>query len=89
MKLSVIIPCFNEKTIFQLLEAVRSTPIKDKQIIVVDDCSNDGTREILETLEDKAGIDIIYHGKNRERELHLVLVLLPQREIFALFKMQT
>jgi glycosyltransferase involved in cell wall biosynthesis len=47
MKLSVVIPVYNEKdTIRQVLERVRATPF-DKEIVVVDDGSKDGTREIL------------------------------------------
>lgn len=49
MKLSIIIPCYNEKnTIQNILEVVRSIPIQDKEIIVVDDYSKDGTRHILQ-----------------------------------------
>jgi glycosyltransferase involved in cell wall biosynthesis len=48
MKLSVVIPCYNEvATIERILDAVRSSPYPDKEIIVVDDCSRDGTRELL------------------------------------------
>ena len=51
--ISIIIPCFNEKsTIADILQAVQSVPIPyHKEIIIVDDCSTDGTREILATLE--------------------------------------
>ncbi len=49
MKLSVIIPCYNEKeTIKQIVEAVRNSSWPDIELIVVDDFSTDGTREILE-----------------------------------------
>jgi glycosyltransferase involved in cell wall biosynthesis len=49
MKLSVIIPCYNEQaTIKQIVEAVRNSSWPDIELIVVDDCSTDGTREILE-----------------------------------------
>lgn len=49
MKLSVVIPCYNEKkTIGQILQRVRAAPWPDKEIIVVDDCSRDGTRDLLE-----------------------------------------
>ena len=66
MKLSIVIPCFNEKaTILELIDAVRSAPIQDQQIIVVDDGSTDGTREILKGIEDDGDIDIIYHETNK------------------------
>ena len=48
MKLSIIIPCFNEAaTIERLIDAVRAAPWPDKEIIVVDDASTDGTRDKL------------------------------------------
>ena len=48
MRLSVVIPCYNERsTIEAVVEAVRAAPVQDKEIIVVDDGSNDGTREFL------------------------------------------
>ncbi len=48
MKLSIVIPCYNErKTIRSIVDAVRAAPVADKEIIVVDDCSVDGTRDIL------------------------------------------
>lgn len=57
MKLSVVIPCFNEReTIGELLEAVRKSPYPLKEIIVVDDFSTDGTRDLLSG-ELNAGID--------------------------------
>jgi glycosyltransferase involved in cell wall biosynthesis len=49
MKLSVVIPCYNERaTIEAVVDAVRSAPIEDIEIIVVDDGSTDGTRELLQ-----------------------------------------
>jgi glycosyltransferase involved in cell wall biosynthesis len=48
MKLSVVIPCYNERsTIETVVDAVRSAPVEDVEIIVVDDGSTDGTRELL------------------------------------------
>jgi len=49
MKLSVVIPCYNERsTIEAVVEEVRSAPVEDVEIIVVDDGSADGTRELLQ-----------------------------------------
>ena len=48
MKLSVIIPCYNEaKTIKEIIEKVKNEKNYEKEIIVIDDSSNDGTIEIL------------------------------------------
>jgi len=49
MKLSVVIPCYNERpTIETVVEAVRAGPVKDIEIIIVDDGSTDGTKELLQ-----------------------------------------
>ena len=49
MKVSIVIPCYNEKaTIEKIVEAVRSAAISSREIIIVDDCSQDGTRAVLE-----------------------------------------
>ena len=49
MRLSVVVPCFNERdTIEALVEAVYASPYESKEIIVVDDCSTDGTRGVLQ-----------------------------------------
>ena len=50
MKLSIVIPCYNEaKTIRILVDRVRAAPVANKEIIIVDDCSRDGTRDLLRT----------------------------------------
>ena len=60
MKLSIVIPCFNEvDTISKLLEAVMSSPVENKEIIIVDDGSTDGTRDSLALVNDPQ-IQIIY-----------------------------
>ncbi|HMV41075.1 MAG TPA: glycosyltransferase family 2 protein [Leptospiraceae bacterium] len=66
MKLSIVIPCYNEKnTIQNILEVVRKVPIKDREIILVDDCSKDGTREILQN-QLKGLVDkLIFHEVNQ------------------------
>ncbi len=63
MSVSVIIPCFNEKdTILELLEKVKAVDI-DKEIIVIDDNSTDGTRELLKGISNP--VRVVYHRQNR------------------------
>ena len=66
MKLSVVIPCYNERgTIMQLVQAVRAAPVPDLEIVLVDDCSTDGTREVIEN-EARAIADVVlYHETNQ------------------------
>ena len=64
--LSIVIPCYNEKdSIVNLVKKVLESPIKNKEIIVVDDCSKDGTREILETEVKPLVSQVIYHEENK------------------------
>ncbi|UZQ55391.1 glycosyltransferase family 2 protein [Trichothermofontia sichuanensis B231] len=65
MKLSVVIPCYNEVgTISQVIAAVKASPIADKEIIVVDDASSDGTRQYLQEYLESEVDRVIYHPKN-------------------------
>ena len=66
MKLSIVIPCYNEaQTIRTLVDRVRASAIKDKEIIIVDDCSRDGTRDVLRTQITPLVDQIIYHETNQ------------------------
>jgi glycosyltransferase involved in cell wall biosynthesis len=64
--LSVVIPVYNERaTIHEILKRVRAIPV-NKQIIVVDDCSKDGTREILRDLQGRdTDVVVIFHEINQ------------------------
>jgi glycosyltransferase involved in cell wall biosynthesis len=65
MKLSIVIPCYNEaKTIRTIVERVRSSSYPDKEIIIVDDCSRDGTRDLLRTQIEPLVDTIVYHEVN-------------------------
>jgi glycosyltransferase involved in cell wall biosynthesis len=65
MILTVVIPCYNETgTIKEVIRAVLASPVDNKEIIVVDDCSNDGTAEILRKEIAPLVGKIIYHPKN-------------------------
>lgn len=65
-KLSIVIPCYNEvHTLESLLVAVHSVPIGDKEIIVINDGSTDGTTELIQSkLRDKITI-LINHARNQ------------------------
>jgi glycosyltransferase involved in cell wall biosynthesis len=66
VKLSIIIPCYNEKnTIRDIVDAVRNAPYPDKEIIVVDDCSSDGTRDVLRETIAPLVSRILYHDVNK------------------------
>jgi glycosyltransferase involved in cell wall biosynthesis len=63
--LSIIIPCYNEKnSILEILEKVKESPVKNKEIIVVDDMSTDGTREMLKEQVEPIVDKVIYHEEN-------------------------
>jgi len=66
MKLSVIIPCFNEiYTLEKIIKAVKDSPYKSKEIIIVDDFSNDGTRNMLQNDIEPVVDKVLYHDFNQ------------------------
>jgi len=66
MKVSIVIPCYNEKaTIEKIVEAVRAAAIESKEIIVVDDGSQDGTQAVLKEKVAQMVDRIICHPINR------------------------
>jgi glycosyltransferase involved in cell wall biosynthesis len=66
MTVSVVIPCYNERqTIEALVRAVRAAPVSPLEIIVVDDCSTDGTIEVLRDTISAIADRVVYHEVNR------------------------
>jgi len=65
MKLSIIIPVYNElSTLGEIVQRVKSAPVDDKEIIIVDDYSTDGTRDLIEN-KIKSQVDrVIYQDRN-------------------------
>lgn len=65
-KLSVIMPVYNErKTVLRVLDHVLQVPVR-KEIVIVDNCSTDGTRDILQSIRGK-DIRVVFHPQNLGR----------------------
>jgi glycosyltransferase involved in cell wall biosynthesis len=65
MKLSIVMPIYNEaETIEEIVTRVQAVPL-DQELILVDDCSTDGTRAKLSTLDARPDVTVIYHDRNR------------------------
>ncbi len=66
MKISVILPCFNELTTIEpILRKINDSPLENKEIIVVDDCSTDGTRDLLKGPLSNMTDRIVFHDRNQ------------------------
>ena len=66
MNLSIIIPCYNElETIEQVVQSVINATGSEREIIIVDDCSTDGTRELLEQEFSDESVRVIFQEKNQ------------------------
>ena len=64
-KLSIVIPCYNEReSVLEILEKVKAAPIPNKEIIVVDDKSTDGTTDIVREKVEPIVDKVIYHQNN-------------------------
>ena len=62
--LSIIIPCFNEvNTIKKIIHQIENSPIVSKEIIIIDDCSTDGTRDLLKELSTE-NLSVFFKDKN-------------------------
>ncbi len=65
MTLTVVIPVYNEvNTLLAIIERVQQSPI-DKEIVIVDDCSSDGTAELLRRTTLSPNVRVIFHDVNR------------------------
>ncbi len=74
MKLSILIPIYNERTtILEIVKRVQAVPY-EKEIIAVDDGSTDGTRELLPQVE-QPGVVVLYHERNRGKGAAIVTAL--------------
>jgi len=66
MRISIVIPCYNEaRTIRTIVDRVRASQVPNKEIIIVDDGSRDGSRDVLRTQIAPLVDRVIYHDVNR------------------------
>ena len=65
LKLSIVIPIYNEQKTLETLIAKVNAVDYDKEIILIDDFSTDGTREILSVYENKENFKVLYHNRNQ------------------------
>ncbi len=65
LKLSIVIPIYNERETLETLIAKVNAVDYDKEILLIDDFSTDGTRELLKKYENKEGFQVLYHNRNQ------------------------
>lgn len=67
MKLSIIMPCYNEReTIYEIIQQVLTTDLPlARELVIVDDCSTDGTRDYLNSLKRHRDIKVVFHQVNQ------------------------
>ena len=65
LKLSIVIPVYNERKTLETVVAKVNAVDYDKEIILIDDFSTDGTREILKIYENKKNFQVLYHKRNQ------------------------
>ena len=65
LKLSIVIPVYNERETLEILVAKVNAVDYEKEIILIDDYSTDGTREILKDYENKENFQVLYHNRNQ------------------------
>ena len=66
-KISIVMPCYNEmQTIEEIIDSVMKVDLKlERELIIVDDCSTDGTRDYLETISKQDEIRVVNHPENQ------------------------
>ena len=66
MLLSVIIPVFNEQeTVAKIVEQVQTCGVPDVELVIVNDCSTDGTRQVLDQMSTNDRLKIVHHEVNQ------------------------
>jgi glycosyltransferase involved in cell wall biosynthesis len=66
MKLSIVVPCYNEvTTLEEIVRAILKSPVNEKEIVIVDDGSTDGTRDLLRSKIEPVVARVIYHEMNK------------------------
>jgi glycosyltransferase involved in cell wall biosynthesis len=67
MKISIVMPCYNEMhTIEAIVQKVLQVDLPfERELVIVDDCSKDNTRDYLRTLESCPAIKVVYHEQNQ------------------------